>query len=308
MTILNVGSAYQYKTIQSAINAAHSGDTIRIASGTYAAFSDTTKSLSLVAMKLPTAIASPNVIVSGAVNDKGAADVGGPNLAITMRGMEFTGASSSDGNGAGVRYEGGSLVLIDDLMVHNQEGVLSNPDPNGHIAIEDSEVAFNGTASGQTHNIYIAKIAQFTLTNSYVHDANTGHEVKSRALNNLITNDRIQDQQGTASYSIDLPNGGNATISNDTIQQGRNSENPIFISYGEEGGAYPASSLKISNNTVINNLTSHASTFLQNDTKTVASLIGNGLFGVQKTLQGPGTLLNEKILSIAQALITTHPW
>ena len=60
--------------------------------------------------------------------------------------------------------------------------------------------------------IYIsAAIASFSITNSYIHDAVVGHEVKSRAANNIITGNRIFDNNGSASYSIDMPNGGNAT-------------------------------------------------------------------------------------------------
>ena len=62
-----------------------------------------------------------------------------------------------------------------------------------------------------------------------------GHEIKSRALTTTITNSRIYDLNSTASLSIDLPNGGNALIQNNVIEQGPNSENHKIIDYGEEG-------------------------------------------------------------------------
>ena len=64
-------------------------------------------------------------------------------------------------------------------------------------------------------------IATLTVTNSYIHDANLGHEIKSRAANTVIENNRIFDNNATASYSIDLPDAGNATISNNIIENDR---------------------------------------------------------------------------------------
>ena len=84
------------------------------------------------------------------------------------------------------------------------------------------------------HNIYIGKIAKFTITNSYIHDAIVGHEIKSRAAVTTIENNRIVDGTGNASYSIDLPNSGIALVKNNLIQQGPNSENRTIVSYGEE--------------------------------------------------------------------------
>ena len=65
-----------------------------------------------------------------------------------------------------------------------------------------------------------------------------GHEIKSRALYNTITGNRIQDNTtGTASYSIDLPNGGINMIQNNIIQKGALSQNSSTIHYGGEAAA-----------------------------------------------------------------------
>ena len=128
-------------------------------------------------------------------------------------GFDISGVTVPDGNGAAIRYEGGALSLSDDYFHDNQEGLLGAADPNGTIAIDHSEFASNGDGSGSTHNLYVGAIASFSLTNSYIHDAVVGHEVKSRAASNTITGNRIFDNGSSASYSIDLPNGGNASIS-----------------------------------------------------------------------------------------------
>src|SRR3984893_3466492 len=98
------------------------------------------------------------------------------------------------------------------------------------------------------------------ITNSYIHEAVVGHEIKSRAANNIIENDRIANgPNGTASYEIDLPNGCNATIQNNFIEKGPNAQNPFFISYGEEGNTYGPATVSVASNTILND--ARASTF-----------------------------------------------
>ena len=75
--------------------------------------------------------------------------------------------------------------------------------------------------------------------------------MKSRAANNTIINNRIFDNDSTSSYSIDLPNGGNATISGNVIEQGVNGQNPNIVAYGEEGNLHPGTSLSITGNTFV---------------------------------------------------------
>ena len=83
---------------------------------------------------------------------------------------------------------------------------------SGSITSRNSEFANNGTRDGyNTHNLYVNKLSSLVI-DGYFHDAVEGHENMSRALATFIQNSRIQDQNGTASYSIDLPNGGDALI------------------------------------------------------------------------------------------------
>jgi len=54
----------------------------------------------------------------------------------------------------------------------------------------------------------------------------------------------------SASLNIDLPNGGNATIQNNVIEQGPNSQNNKIIDYGEEGSLNPGTNFVISGNPI----------------------------------------------------------
>ena len=223
MATLNVGAGQTYATVSAAVNAARSGDVIAVQAGTYTNdFATITKDITITGVggmaNFVATVAPPN--------GKGIFVTNGN---VTLEHLSFSGAAVADGNGAGVRYEGGNLVVIDSYFHNNQDGLLANAVPNGTIRIVDSEFGFNGIGDGYTHNLYVNNIASLVIDNSYFHDANLGHEIKSRAQSTTITNSRIYDGTSTASYSIDLPNGGVGVIRGNVIQQGANSDNPAII-------------------------------------------------------------------------------
>jgi hypothetical protein len=249
MSVINVGPGQAFQTIAAGVAAAASGDTIDVQAGTYNDdFLSIEKSLILQAVNGEVVMTEDTQPPNG----KALITEGQPGLNIAINGFEISGVTVPDSNGAAIRYEGGQLSLANDYFHNNQDGLLGAADPSGSISIDHSEFAFNGDGSGSTHNLYIGAIANFSITNSYIHDAVVGHEIKSRAANNVITNNRIFDNAGSASYSIDLPNGGNATISGNQIQQGPNTQNPFILAYGEEGASNPGTAVAISSNTIVN--------------------------------------------------------
>ena len=251
--ILEVGVGKQYQTINAAINAADQmggNADIRVDAGTYTNDGgylwDGINNVTIEGVGGAVKIVDPAYNAGG----KAAIVTGGQN--IVLRNLDISGVTVPDANGAAVRYDQGSL-LLDNVHFHdNQNGLLGAGDTTGSITIQNSEFDHNGTNAGNTHNIYIGDIANFTLTNSYIHDANVGHEVKSRAENNTITNNRIEDLNGTSSYSIDLPNGGNAVITGNIIEQGVNNQNHTINAYGEEGNLHAGQSVTFSNNVIVN--------------------------------------------------------
>src|SRR6476620_7987212 len=55
---------------------------------------------------------------------------------VTIQNLSFSGVAVGDGNGAGIRYEGGNLVVIDSYFHDNQMNLLAaNPVPTGTIRI-----------------------------------------------------------------------------------------------------------------------------------------------------------------------------
>ena len=172
---------------------------------------------------------------------------------VTVENIEFSGAKVRDRNGAGIRLEGQHLTIRNCYFHHNENGILTGNNKLSDILIENSEFAWNGYGKGQSHNMYIGRVRSFTLRYSYIHHARIGHNVKTRALENHILYNRIMDEEdGTASYAIDVPNGGLVYILGNVIQQGPLTDNWAIISYGAEGLKGKEHSLWVVNNTIIN--------------------------------------------------------
>ena len=298
--VLTVGAGMQYSTVAAAINASRDGDVIRVNAGTYTNdFATITHKITIEGMggrvSMVATVAPPN--------RKGILVVDND---VTIKNLDFSGSAISaadGGNGAGIRYEGGQLVLINSSFIGNQNGVMGNPVIAGltnTVTIDHSLFSGNGSGTGYTHNFYIGAVSSVTATNSIFEKAKVGHEFKSRALINVIQNNIFRDTPtGTASYSIDLPNGGNALIQNNLIDQGPLSQNSAIIAFGEEGGVHAGSSLTVTGNTILNHLNSPSASAIWNATSTVtASVTGNSFFGLlgSQIMKGRGIVSGSTML------------
>ena len=306
MSILTVGSGEQFATLNAAVAASQDGDTIQVQAGTY------TNDFATINTKITIEGVGGMVHLLATQSPPDGKAILTTNTNVTLDNIELSGAQVSDGNGAGIRYQGGNLTLNNCYVHDNQEGLLSDSTGGtGSITIENSEFANNGSGTGSTHNIYVGDIASLTINDSYIHGAVVGHEVKSRAQQTTITNSRIEDgPTGTASYSIDLPNGGNALIQGNTIEQGPASQNPAIITYGEEGGVYANSSLTVTGNTILNDLSSPSASAVWNAATAPVSVTGNAIYGlpISQVVSGAATVSGNTVLSTEPALVTASPW
>lgn len=230
---------------------------------------------------------------SGISNRKAIWVIKGNNVVVDN--IEFSGAKVGDKNGAGIRSEGRKLTIKNSYFHHNQFGVLTANNKNAEITIENSEFAYQIRKGTFAHGLYIGSIRKAVIRNSYFHHNHRGHQIKSRAAETYILYNRITDEDGVASYQIDLPNCGKSYIIGNVLHQGTKSENRTSIAYGAEGcGGGRNRELYIVNNTFVNDAS--AGTFLNTRSLTPALLKNNLLVGRIRLSVGPVTEHNNLLL------------
>jgi hypothetical protein len=173
---------------------------------------------------------------------------------IRVENIEFRGSRVPQGNGAGIRFEHGRLHVRDCNFIDNQTGILTGNDGKAELMIENSRFAqAPRQMESLPHLLYVGRIDSVAITGSRFENGYRGHLIKSRARRSYIHDNQVIDgPTGEASYEIDLPNGGIAHISGNTIGQSAKTQNPILISYGAEGDVWPENSLTLDDNRLIN--------------------------------------------------------
>lgn len=172
---------------------------------------------------------------------------------ITVENIEFRGARVPDANGAGIRFEKGRLTVLRCRFVDNQNGLLTANFNDAELFIRDSEFLQAPRAVGTLpHLLYVGRIARVEVSGSRFHQGFEGHLIKSRAaVSRIAYNLLVDGPEGGASYEIDLPNGGDAVVVGNIIAQSRLTQNPVLVSFGAEGRAWPESRLLLAHNTLV---------------------------------------------------------
>lgn len=286
-----VGPTQTYTTPSDVSTLVQNGDTVLIDAGLYE--SDVAKwtadDLVIKGVGGMAQLFSNGLVHSG----KGIWLIQGDNTLVEN--IEFAEAACVDQNGAGIRQEGTDLTVRNCYFHDNENGILCGVDANSDILIEHSVFFNNGYGDGYSHNLYIGHINSLTFQYNYSHHADIGHELKSRAENNYILYNRFgEEATGTASRSIDLPNGGLAIIVGNVIEQGPNSDNSNIIGYGMEGTSNTSdTAMYVINNTLVNNKTTGS--FIQVPNGTAYCSIKNNIFA------GPGTVLSGSVTTLDSA-------
>jgi hypothetical protein len=289
---LSVGPGKTYVAPCAAITAAKDGDTIEIV-GDWT-YSGDVCAIARNNLTIRGVQGRPTIDAAGHHHGgKGIWVVTGNN--ITVENVEMLNAKVPDGNGAALRLEGTNFTLRQAFIHENENGILSNANKNSNIVIEHSEFGHNGSGTGQTHNLYIGNARSLTFRYNYSHDAVIGHDLKSRAMFNMIAYNRFSSTppgrpgstaSGKPSYEIDLPSAGTSYLIGNVIEQPAVNDNPALVAYGEEGATNPGQDLYVINNTFLNDFTGGTFVFISGKVSTPA-LIQNNVFG------GPGTLTSQ---------------
>jgi hypothetical protein len=178
-----------------------------------------------------------------------------PNSATTtIINVEFHDAKVPDQNGAGIRLDGGSLVLRNTGFYDNENGILGGSGA-ATVTIENSEFARNGFGDGYTHGIYVGELDRLNVRSSFFYQTKIGHNLKSRAKENYIENSYFMDgPTGSASYQLDFPNGGLVFMRGNLIHKGPNADNTTSVAYGFEQNTWPVNTVTLVHNTFASTL------------------------------------------------------
>ncbi len=281
---LTVGENRAFKTPSAAAAVARDGDRIEIQPGSY--FDCAVWTANRLTIE---GTGDPDKVVIADRTCQGKALFITVGEGITIRNLTLTRARVPDGNGAGIRAEGRDLVVERVRFVDNENGLLSGT-AGGTIVIRDSLFDRNGTClHACAHGVYVGQLDLLHIENTRFVGTREGHHIKSRAWRTEVVGCTIEDgPDGTASFEVELPNGGSLLARGNTMRKGPKSENHgAMISIGAEGVTHPTPEIVVEDNTAHSD-GQWDTYFLRNTATTEAVLRGNRLSGALKALRGPG--------------------
>jgi hypothetical protein len=276
---LEVGPGKSFAMPSQAAQAARDGDVVQIAPGTYV------DCAVWASNNLTIEGTGPGVILSEkSCAGKGIFVIDGNDVII--RGLTFQRAAVPSRNGAGIRAEGGNLIVERSAFFENEMGILATGSPAGRLIVRDSLFARNGScypncrSDDFMHALYVGReLTLFRVERSEFTEQHDGHYVKSRAVRTEIVDNMIHDgDKATSSYLIDVPDGGTLIVTGNRLEKGRGFENDVTIAIGEESQKNTTPEIRIENNT-LNNRNTKPAVFIWNMTKTEPSLRANTLEG-----------------------------
>lgn len=260
------------------------GDTVLLAAGTYADCAVwRAPGVTIAAME-----GAAPVITGPVCEEKGLFVTAAPG--ITVRGLTFRGARAQEGNGAGIRAEGGNLTVLASRFEDNENGILTSHLGAGwRLVVEDSTFLRNGALLREcAHGIYAGLWGEVVVRRTRFADTRICHHLKSRAARTELTDSTIEDGPDSfTSYLVDTPNGGDLLMRNNTLVKGPRTDNPLTaVMIGAEGVRHPTRSLVIADNRFESRLAAPVF-FVVNRSAAPVVLEGNRLEGRVVPLGGP---------------------
>jgi hypothetical protein len=239
---------------------------------------------------------------------------------VIVENLELMGAqipSSQGENGAGLRIQSSGVIVTNCYIHDNQNGILSGPltAGTGTQTIDHTEFANNSLGmgctdgNGCTHNLYIGHYAKLIFQFNYTHTAgsDSGHLLKSRALESDILYNRITGETGDDSFEVDLPNGGTGILIGNVIEKGPSSGNTsVSLNYGEEGLGTGTNVLYVANNTFVND-SSGNTTFISIATGGMLGAAKDNIFSGTGTPSSTGMLSADNLSGSVASFLFVNP-
>lgn len=154
---LPAGPGTQYPLPSAAIAAAQPGDVVAVAPGTY--FDCASWRTDRLTIEGHGAVFSDRICADKAMFVVGGADT-------VVRGLVFTHARSGDGNGAGIRMEGGDLLVEDCVFDDDQAALVASGAPGARLVLRRVTVRGVGVPGQTLAAVTVGAIASVRLEDS----------------------------------------------------------------------------------------------------------------------------------------------
>ena len=272
--MLEVGAGRPFSLPSAAAAAAQTGDVIKIDSGTY----DDCAVWRANGLVIEGADPERVIIGNRSCDGKGVFVIAGND--VTVRGVTLTGARSADSNGAGIRAEGINLTVERVRFLGNENGILHAGVRRGALIVRDSAFIGNGSCEQAcAHGIYVGP-ARVTARGEFAPSVPRAKAIMSSRVPTgpRFSTHTIEDgPEGTSSYLIDIPNGGEVLLRGNRLSKGaRSSNRSTAISIGAEGVDRPTPKIRVESN-VLSLEGNYRTVFVTNHTTTASVLKGNTL-------------------------------
>lgn len=240
-----VGPDSEFKAPSAVARLVADGDTVLIAPGEYydcAAWS---------ANRLTIAATGPGAVLTDTTCQGKAIFITDGND-VTIQGLTFARARVGDGNGAGIRAQGGNLTIRDSRFVNNQTAILTAANPAATLTITGSRFESNGACDERrcVPGLGAGGIGVLRVERSVFTGGRGGTLVQSGALRTEIRASRLEDgEDGRAAVLLEVQAPGSVFIEGNDFQKGAHATGPAAIAL-RRGGRAPA--IRIAANSLAN--------------------------------------------------------
>lgn len=284
--VWQVGPQAELKLPSNAARVAEAGDTVVIAPGEYLDCAVWNQD------RLTIRSSGPGVVLTDRTcQGKAIFVVNGTDVAIS--GITFTRARVGDGNGAGIRAQGGNLAVRDSRFVNNQAGILMAANPAASLTVADSRFEANGACDGGrcTASLMVGDIASLRIERSVFAAARGGMLVQSGAGHTEIRDSRLEDgPDGHAAALLEVTAPGSVAVVGNALQKGPGATGPAAIALRHGGNA--VGELRFRGNTLRND-TGAAAVFVLDWTSGNPLLEANTIPAGDTAVSSQGVLRNR---------------
>lgn len=206
---LEVGAGKPFPTIAKALAAAHDGDTILIAPGTYYQCAMIGKNNLTIAGSG----AASTVLTDLPCAGKALLVIDGHD--ITVRDLTLARVRVPDGNGAGIRAEGGNLTVDHVHFVNDQDGILAAANPSNTLLVRDS--LFRQTS---LHGIDAGSLKLLRVIHSTFEQLSGGNHINSGAQATTLIDNQLRAAGVKGDGPLVFMSAGMLTLQGNTVTLG----------------------------------------------------------------------------------------